>query len=196
MVTLLKTQETTEKKISRPSQRLGGKPRKSSAAAKTHSANTQEQGADLVQDTAFKEPVSHPAGGRRRPIGAVKKSSLMDKGKDLISGEAGSVATAAAVVVGAALIEVELIPGIIIGAAAILLGKFFPEVGDYVRPAIKGAMRAGYSMAQKAREVVAEASEQVHDLVAEVKHEQEHPLSAKQRPLAKRSVLASDKPVN
>jgi hypothetical protein len=38
---------------------------------------------------------------------------------------------------------------------------------------VKGAVRAGFSMSQKAREIVAEASEQVHDLVAEVKHEQE-----------------------
>jgi hypothetical protein len=72
------------------------------------------------------------------------------------------------------LIEVELIPGLIIGAGAILLGKLFPELGDYVRPAIKGALRAGFVLTQKVQEVVAETSEQVHDLVAEVMHEQKH----------------------
>jgi hypothetical protein len=96
----------------------------------------------------------------------------MARGKDLLADEAGGVATAAALVIGAALIEVQLIPGLIIGAGAILMGKMFPEMSGYVRPAIKGAMRAGFSMTQKAREVMAEASEQVQDLVAEVKHEQ------------------------
>jgi hypothetical protein len=104
---------------------------------------------------------------------------LVARGKDLLSGDAASVATAAAIVVGAALIEAELIPGLIIGAGAILLGKLFPEMGGYVRPAIKGALRAGFFMTQKAREVMAETSEQVHDLVAEVKHEQEQPKAAK-----------------
>jgi hypothetical protein len=110
----------------------------------------------------------------------------------LLAGEAGSVAAATAIVVGAALIEVELIPGLIIGAGAILLGKLFPELGSYVRPAIKGAMRAGFSMSQKAREVMAEASEQVHDLVAEVKHEQEEPVLDKKSRTGKKAVVAVD----
>ncbi|PUE28029.1 DUF5132 domain-containing protein [Limnohabitans sp. Jir72] len=99
-------------------------------------------------------------------------SELIARSKDLVSGDKTSVATAASIVVGAALIEVELIPGLIIGAGAILLGKLFPELGDYVRPAIKGALRAGFVLTKKMQEVVAETSEKVHDLVAEVKHEQ------------------------
>jgi hypothetical protein len=101
--------------------------------------------------------------------------TLIGRGKDLLSNKPSSVATAAAIVVGAALIEVELIPGLIIGAGAILLGKFFPEASSYVRPAIKGAVRAGFSATHKIREILAEANEQVQDLVAEVKNEQEHP---------------------
>jgi hypothetical protein len=113
---------------------------------------------------------SEPAGPSTHASNSA--ASLIAKGKDLLASEAGGVAAAAAIVVGAALIEVELIPGLIIGAGAILLGKLFPELGGYVRPAIKGAVRAGFSMTQKAREVMAEANEQVQDLVAEVKHEQ------------------------
>jgi hypothetical protein len=114
---------------------------------------------------------------------AHRNSGFISRGKDLLAGEAGGVATAAAIVVGAALIEVELIPGLIIGAGAILLGKLFPEMSSYVRPMVKGAVRAGFSMSQKAREVMAEASEQVHDLMAEVKHEQEQsPHSATHKP--------------
>lgn len=121
-------------------------------------------------------------------------SSLVKRGKDLLAGEAGSVAAATAIVVGAALIEVELIPGLIIGAGAILLGKVFPELGSYVRPAIKGALRAGFSMGQKAREAMAEASEQVHDLVAEVKHEQEQPVMDKKSHAGKKAVVVGDEP--
>lgn len=124
--------------------------------------------------------------------GDARPSSLVDRGKDLLTADAGSVAAATAIVVGAALIEVELIPGIIIGAGAILLGKFFPELGSYVRPAIKGALRAGFSISQKAREAMAEASEQVHDLVAEVKHEQEEPVLDKKSPTRKKAVVAGD----
>ena len=113
-------------------------------------------------------PARSSAAARAREAG-----SLMERGKDLLAAEAGGVATAAAIVVGAALIELELIPGLLIGAGAILLGKFFPQMGDYVRPAVKGAVRAGFAVTHKAREVMAEASEQVQDMVAEVRHEQD-----------------------
>ena len=118
-----------------------------------------------------------------------RSSKLVARGKDLLADEAGGVATAAAIVVGAALIEMELIPGLIIGAGAILLGKLFPEMSGYVRPVVKSAVRAGFSATQKIREVMAEASEQVHDLVAEVKKEQEHTST-------KVKTTTSDSPVN
>jgi hypothetical protein len=104
-----------------------------------------------------------------------KVSHFVTRGRDFVSGNAASVATATAIFVGAALIEVELLPGLIIGAGAILLGKLLPKIGAYVRPTMKGALQAGFFMTQKAREVMAETSEQVHDLVAEVKHEQNQP---------------------
>ena len=132
-----------------------------------------------VQDTAYTE--AHEPSSHASQSAAAKRniSQLIARGKDLVSGDNTSVAAAAAIVVGAALIEVELIPGLVIGAGAILLGKLFPEFGDYVRPAIKGALRAGFVLTQKVQEVVAETSEQVHDLVAEVMHEQKHVPEAK-----------------
>ena len=146
-----------------------------------------------VSDCAFTElpdsplPIPESTGGQSH-----RNSDFISRGKDLLAGEAGGVATAAAIVVGAALIEVELIPGLIIGAGAILLGKLFPEMSGYVRPMVKGALRAGFSMSQKAREVMAEASEQVHDLVAEVKHEQEQsPHSATHKPVTGTAGTAS-----
>ncbi len=127
---------------------------------------------NTIEDAAYApvqrdKPQSAPGQATKEGIG-----HLMARGKDMVSGDAASIATTAAIVVGAAMIEVELIPGLIIGAGAILLGKFFPEMGSYVRPAIKGAIRAGFFMTQKAREVMAETTEQMHDLVAEVVIEQ------------------------
>jgi hypothetical protein len=40
-----------------------------------------------------------------------------------------------------------------------------------LRPLLKGAIRAGYGVANKAKETVAEAGEQFQDIVAEVKAE-------------------------
>jgi Protein of unknown function (DUF5132) len=144
----------------------GRRPRRASAQSKT------------IEDAAFaprhlEKPV-HPAAQAAKGV-----SHLMARGKDMVAGDAASIATTAAIVVGAALIEVELIPGLIIGAGAILLGKFFPEMGTYVRPAIKGAIRAGFFVSQKAREVLAETTEQMQDLMAEVLIEQAPPGTGK-----------------
>ncbi len=156
MVTIKKT--VTTRKVPKPA-----------LAAKKANGDARRRRAsrvDVVTDSDYMDQAGPSVHASASP------ASLMARGKDLLAAEAGGVAAAAAIVVGAALIEVELIPGLIIGAGAILLGKLFPELGAYARPAIKGAVRAGFSMTQKAREVMAEASEQVHDLVAEVKHEQ------------------------
>jgi hypothetical protein len=134
--------------------------------------------------------VDQPAPLRSPTTEESRCGGLIGRGKDLLSGEAGAIGTAAAIVVGAALIEVELIPGLVIGAGAILLGKLFPELSSYVRPVIKSVVRAGFSASQKAREVMAEASEQVHDLVAEVKLEQAQP--PKPHPTTRKDEAESD----
>ena len=83
------------------------------------------------------------------------------------------IATVAAIGIGAALIEVELIPGILIGIGAMLAPKLVPKLGSALRPLVKSVVRAGYAMADKGRELAAETSEQFQDIVAEVKAEQE-----------------------
>lgn len=128
-----------------------------------------------------------PSDGRTAENGGDQHgSNFVERGRDVLSGEAGGLATAAAIGVGAALISVELIPGLILGAGAILFGKLFPEIGSYVRPAIKNLVRTGFAVTQKARELAAEANEQAHDLVAEVKHERaQQPHHVAQKPNAK-----------
>lgn len=82
------------------------------------------------------------------------------------------LATVAAVGIGAALIEVELIPGMLLGVAAMLIPNLLPRLGNGIRPIVKGAVRAGYSVAERTKETVAEASEHFQDIVAEVRSEQ------------------------
>lgn len=186
-----------KKNAPQPLHQQAAKPRKGNGDASRHT--TQAQAADLgsATDCAYTEQADPLLLDQACGVGEGQRASLMARGKDLLAGEAGGVAAAAAIVVGAALIEVELIPGLIIGAGAILLGKLFPELGAYVRPAVKSAVRAGFSMSQKAREVMAEASEQVHDLVAEVKHEQEQsPQSAKQNRATSKVQAATGVPVH
>src|SRR5580700_3691050 len=75
------------------------------------------------------------------------------------------VATIAVIGVGAALISTELIPGMLIGVCA----AFLPGIGPKLRPLFKSSVRAGYAAVQKTRELYAEATEQVQDVVAEAR---------------------------
>jgi hypothetical protein len=83
-----------------------------------------------------------------------------------------SMLTTAAVIGVAALIEPELLVGLAIGAGAAMASTWLPDlVGGTVRPMLKTAIKAGYAAASMAREVVAEASESVQDIVAEARAE-------------------------
>jgi hypothetical protein len=84
---------------------------------------------------------------------------------------ASKVAIAGVIGVGAALIEVSLIPGILIGAAAVLAPKYLPSVRDRMRPLLKSTIRGVYRATEKTREALAEAQEQVQDIMAEARHE-------------------------
>jgi hypothetical protein len=81
------------------------------------------------------------------------------------------IATIAPVGVGAALIEAELIPGILIGAAAMLVPNVLPKIGSVFRPLVKQTVRFGYAVGDRAREGLAELNEEMQDVVAEVKSE-------------------------
>lgn len=197
MATQLRSAQTKAKQPPSPLHKLDGKHHKPNGAGKGQPAQTRGDTREQVEDAAITANFDHAAEAEHAGAESSMPASLVDRGKDLIAGEAGSVATAAAIVVGAALIEVELIPGIIIGAGAILLSKLFPQMGGYVRPVIKGAVRAGFSMVQKTREIVAEATEQVHDLVAEVKHEHEQPAPEKRpKPVKKAGSAGNESPVH
>jgi hypothetical protein len=82
-----------------------------------------------------------------------------------------AVVTAATVcVVGAGVLifEAALLPGLVLGVATMLAPKYLPKIGAAVDPLLKSTVRSAYKMGQKTRELVAEAQEKVHDIVAEV----------------------------
>jgi hypothetical protein len=84
-------------------------------------------------------------------------------------------ATVGVVAVGAALFEVALLPGIALGVAAMLAPRYAPKVGSALTPMFRSSVRGVYKFGQKTREMMAEAKEQVHDIVAEVHAEGEAP---------------------
>ena len=82
-----------------------------------------------------------------------------------------AVATVAVVAVGAAVFEAALLPGIALGVAAVAAPKYLPRLAGALNPLFKSTVRGTYKLAQKSKEMFAEAQEQVHDIVAEVKAE-------------------------
>jgi len=91
-----------------------------------------------------------------------------------LANEAVTVAaTVGVVAVGVALFEVALLPGMAIGVAAMLAPKYVPKMGAALTPMFKSTVRGVYKFGQRTREMVAEAKEQVHDIVAEVHAEED-----------------------
>jgi hypothetical protein len=85
------------------------------------------------------------------------------------NGEAvATVATVAVVGIGAAAFEVALLPGIVLGVAAMWLPRYFPMMGEALNPLFRSTVRGAYRIGRKTKEMMAEAQEQVHDIVAEV----------------------------
>jgi hypothetical protein len=91
--------------------------------------------------------------------------------------DVGSLLPAAALIGIGALIEPELLGGMLLGAGAVLATRALPIVGGILRPIVSTVVRAGYAAAMKANEVVSEASEDVQDMIAKARsdYEQESP---------------------
>lgn len=82
-----------------------------------------------------------------------------------------TAATVGVVGVGVAVFEAALLPGVILGVAAMLVPRYLPQMGAALNPLFKSTVRGVYKVGQKTREMVAEAQEHVHDIVAEVNAE-------------------------
>ena len=84
-----------------------------------------------------------------------------------------TVATVAVVGIGAAVFEAALLPGLVLGVAAMCVPRYFPQIGSALQPLFKSTVRGASQIGQKTREVIAEVHEQVQDIVAEVDAERD-----------------------
>jgi uncharacterized protein DUF5132 len=82
-----------------------------------------------------------------------------------------TAATVGVVAVGAALFEVALIPGMVLGVAAVLAPQYLPKIGSALNPLFRSTVRGAYKLGQKSREAFAEAQEHFSDIAAEVNAE-------------------------
>lgn len=83
-----------------------------------------------------------------------------------------SLLTSGALIGVAALIEPELLVGMVVGAGIVMASNWLPDlVSATARPLVKTTIKAGYAAATIAREMVSEASESLQDIVAETRAE-------------------------
>jgi hypothetical protein len=100
--------------------------------------------------------------------GATAAAEPIDSGGDDRSDVIATVATVAVVGIGAAAFEAALLPGIILGVAAMWFPQYFPKMGEALNPLFRSTVRGAYKLSKKTKEVMADAHEQVHDIMAEV----------------------------
>ena len=55
-----------------------------------------------------------------------------------------------------------------LGVAAVAAPKYLPKMGAALNPLFRSSVRGAYKIGQKTKEMLAEAHEQVNDIVAEV----------------------------
>ena len=91
-------------------------------------------------------------------------------------------ATVVVVAAGAALFEAALLPGLVLGVAAMAAPKYLPRLASSLAPIFKSTVRGTFKLAQKSKEAFAEAQEHVSDIVAEVKAEDAEGLRAANKP--------------
>jgi len=106
---------------------------------------------------------------RREQSQALGVERTFDVAEDVGS----QIGTGAIAAVAVAVLEKELLPAVLIGVAATLLPKVVPGIGAAMRPVVKSVVRVGYGAMVMAQSAVAEAGEQVQDIIAEVKAEKE-----------------------
>ena len=104
---------------------------------------------------------------------APEPSATPGQPDDSDSGMVATVATVVVVGAGAALFEAALLPGMILGVAAVAAPTALPKIGAALNPLFRSTVRGVYRFGEKAREMAAEMQEQVHDVIAEVEAERD-----------------------
>jgi hypothetical protein len=103
----------------------------------------------------------HPEQTQHAQTQHAEQQSAQDRAKAAAESgqerEGPSLATVALVGAGVAIIEPELIPGLLIGAGVVLVPKLLSALSDMVRARLKGVVKAEYSAEIEVRETAAEA---------------------------------------
>jgi hypothetical protein len=104
-----------------------------------------------------------------------KHESTKEAHHDAAVGNPNLITSAALIGVGA-LLEPELLAGLLIGAGIVLASSLITNVvsgvvGGVVKPIVKTAVKVGYEAVEQTRELIAGASEEVQDIMAEARAE-------------------------
>ncbi len=94
----------------------------------------------------------------------------------MIHRESPHLAAAALIGAAVAIVEPELIPGLLLGEGVTLVPRLLPAAGTLLRPFVKAVVTTGYELTSGVRRTAAEARGQVEDMVAEAQAEREHRL--------------------
>jgi hypothetical protein len=146
----------------------------------------------MVTKKLTKQAAQIPAAPiRRRRTPSQAQSAAIPKSiatstMDVLNGERTRSELAAAAVVGiaAVIIEIELLPGILLGVAAMMIPKLFPGLPDVGQPLVKSTISMAYKAMTKAQQLVAEASDRAQDMLAEIKVDAARSAGAKAHPKA------------
>jgi hypothetical protein len=98
----------------------------------------------------------------------VEQNDPLDESQENQDDTIVTAATVAIVGAGVLIFEAAMLPGLVLGVAAMLAPKYIPRIGAAMTPLVKSTVRGAYKVGQRTREMVAEAQEHVHDIVAEV----------------------------
>ena len=118
----------------------------------------------------MQEPKLDGNGSLANPVEHVPtpEAEHIDHDSENRSDVVATVATVAVVGIVAAAFEAALLPGIVLGVAAVWVPHHFPKMGAALNPLFRTTVRGAYKIRQKTQEMMADAYEQVQDIVAEV----------------------------
>ena len=109
------------------------------------------------------------------------ETEALDEGNDDRGDMVATVATLAVVGVAAAAFEVALLPGIILGVAAVAVAEIFSKDGRSLGPALQVDRTRRLQARPQDAGMMAEAQEQFHDIAAEVHAEKCRAVASKSR---------------
>jgi len=105
------------------------------------------------------------------PIEFVEEEAVADNSEHH-GGVSGTAIAVTAVGLGAVVFEAALLPGVVLGVAAMWLPHDVRQAfAPLAKSAAKSTVRGVYKIGRKSKELIADAQEQIQDIVAEVEAE-------------------------